>query len=305
MLNRLIITFLLLGFSGVAGAGPERAGFPRLVGERVDLSLRDHRRAIGVVLDQASDTVTLDGGRIIGVASIEAIDVLATERGNALKGFLVSGVIGAAIGAAVSRSAKGAVSQVVPASPLAGLWESDSKSNGGIGAALVFRPDGTYTSATEVLVDAFYRIIGDHLVIGDQPPAVDADTKAAGALSFRDNQCLLTGPDGSVITKERIGRAPEGVPPIVGVWRWENPGIGTVFERYTVDGHTSLRITLRAESGHFALSESAVALVPDRGPETRMTVDLKDNVLTLTNASSKSTGWHRIVEGAWYQIITK
>ena len=100
------------------------------------------------------------------------------------------------------------MAQAVSVNPLVGLWESDVKSKGGIGAALEFRSDGTYTQATTVLVDLFYRVVRDHLVIGDQPPAVDADTTAAGVLSFRDNQCLMTSPDGSVVvTKEWVGQA--------------------------------------------------------------------------------------------------
>ena len=195
------------------------------------------------------------------------------------------------------------MAQAVSVNPLVGLWESDVKSKGGIGAALEFRSDGTYTQATTVLVDAFYRVVGDRLVMGDRPPAVDADTTAAGVLSFRDNQCLMTSPDGSVVvTKERVGQAQEGLPPIVGVWRYQHPAGGIAFERYTSDGHISLRLPIVSESGRFTLSEGTVALARDSGPETRMNVKLKGNALTLNDASSKASDWHRVVEGAWYQI---
>ena len=192
--------------------------------------------------------------------------------------------------------------QVVSVNPLVGVWESDAKSNGGIGGALEFRSDGTYTQAQIVLVDGFYRVVRDRLVVGVHPPAVDADTTAAGVVSFRGNQCLLTGPDGSVVTKERVGRAQEGVPPIVGTWRYQHPAGGMAFERYTSDGHISLRLPLASESGRFTFSEDTVALARDSGPVTRMNVKLKDNALTLTDASSKASDWHRVVDGAWYQI---
>jgi len=42
------------------------------------------------------------------------------------------------------------IAQAVSVNPLVGLWESDVKSKGGIGAALEFRSDGTYTQATKL-----------------------------------------------------------------------------------------------------------------------------------------------------------
>jgi hypothetical protein len=83
------------------------------------------------------------------------------------------------------------IAQAVSVNPLVGLWESDGKSKGGIGAALEFRSDGTYTQATTMLVDAFYRVVGDRLVMGDQPPAVDADTTAASPCDFRSSRNLV------------------------------------------------------------------------------------------------------------------
>lgn len=197
-----------------------------------------------------------------------------------------------------------AIAQVASVSPLVGLWESDVSSKGGIGGAMEFRSDGTYTQAPTVLVDGFYRVVRDHLVIGDQPPAADADTTAASALSFRGNQCLVTSPDGKVVvTKERVGQAQEGVPPIVGVWRYQHPAGGVAFERYTSDGHISLRLPLASESGRFTFSEGTIVLAREKGgPQMRLSVTLKDNALTMTDASSKASGWHRVIEGVWYPI---
>ena len=113
----------------------------------------------------------------------------------------------------------------------------------------------------------------------------------------------MTGPEGTVISKERVGQAQEGVPPIVGVWRYQHPAGGVAFERYTADGRVSIRIPLALESGRFTLGEGAVVLAPDQGgPEVRWGVQRKENALTITDASSKVSGWHRVVEGAWYQI---
>jgi hypothetical protein len=115
------------------------------------------------------------------------------------------------------------LAQAVPVNPLVGLWESDVKSKGGIGTAMEFRSDGTYTMATTVLVDAFYRVVRDRLVIGDQPPAVDADTTVGlpAELPAREIICAYHCPETAlwkalvrlrpIITSVRLGRSPSQV----------------------------------------------------------------------------------------------
>lgn len=54
---------------------------------------------------------------------------------------------------------------------LTGLWDSVTTSQGGIGTTLEFRSDATFVEATTVIVNSFFRIVGEHLVIEEQPIA--------------------------------------------------------------------------------------------------------------------------------------
>ncbi len=195
------------------------------------------------------------------------------------------------------------LAQADGANSLVGLWEADARSHGGIGSAMEFRSDGTYTGVTTVLVDGYYRVVDDRLVIAEQPLAGDVEASAAPVLSFEGNECRLVGPGGAVLlTKERVGDAQAGMPPIVGIWHYKHPAGATAFERFTADGRVQLRIPMGSVSGRFAQSENSLVLSPEGAPEVTMEMKRDGEGLMLTDASSEVSKWQRIAAGAWYSF---
>ena len=104
---------------------------------------------------------------------------------------------------------------------LVGLWESRETSKGGIGHAVEFRPDGTYAEAPTVIVELPYQVSGDRLILKEGP-----ETR----FEIQGDTLTQTRPDGSRVRKERLGKAVEGSPAIVGVWRYRHDTGVTAFE---------------------------------------------------------------------------
>jgi hypothetical protein len=82
---------------------------------------------------------------------------------------------------------------------MVGLWESTRTSSGGIGHTMEFRADGAFVEATTVIVDGYYRVVGDRLVVGAQPPGADPDAGKAPQFKIEGDELVQTGPDGSVV----------------------------------------------------------------------------------------------------------
>ncbi len=90
------------------------------------------------------------------------------------------------------------ISPVDETANLIGLWDSVKTSSGGIGQTLEFRGDGTFVEAATVLVDGYYRVIGDRLVVGQQPLGADAKQSTRIKIEgdvFEGGELLLLRPN--------------------------------------------------------------------------------------------------------------
>lgn len=192
-------------------------------------------------------------------------------------------------------------SQASQVTSIVGLWDSATTSNGGIGQTLEFRADGTFVGAMTVIVDGYYRLIGDRLIVGEQPPGPDAETAIAPRITFDGDVLVESGPDdGSIVRKERIGPKEAGVPGIIGAWRYRHYTKAIAFERYTKDGRMFFRLPMTSAVGHYSLNGNELVLAWPSKPEVKMVIENRGDALSLSQ-DGRTTDYRRDTAGPWYE----
>jgi hypothetical protein len=182
---------------------------------------------------------------------------------------------------------------------LVGLWESTTTSRGGIGHTFEFRSDGTFVEATTVIVDGYYRLVGNRLVNGEQPVGLGADVSKAARIKFDGDVLEETGPDGSVVRKERMGTGTESSP-LVGAWRYRHYTDVVAFERYTADGRMFFRLPMVSSVGRYSLKGNELLIVGASQRDATMTTTLHGDTLSLVT-EGKTTNYRRVSAGPWYE----
>jgi hypothetical protein len=181
------------------------------------------------------------------------------------------------------------------AQDLVGLWESRETSKGGIGHAVEFQADGTYVEAPTVIVELPYQVSGDRLILKGAP-----ETR----FEIQGDTLTQTRPDGSRIRKERLGKAVEGSPAIVGVWRYRHDTGVTAFERYTPDGRLLLRLPMTSSTGCYRIQGDSLSFNKSGGKETALSIEMKPGELVLKERGKPGTAYSRAADGPWYDLMT-
>jgi len=189
------------------------------------------------------------------------------------------------------------ISPVDETANLIGLWDSVKTSSGGIGQTLEFRGDGTFVEAATVLVDGYYRVIGDRLVVGQQP--LGADAKQSTRIKIEGDVFVQTGPDGTVIRRERIGPGGEGKAGIVGAWRYHHYTNAVAFERYTDEGRFFFRLPMSSSVGRYVLKGGELLLLRPNQPDVKMRAETRGDTLSLSGGG-RVTDYRRDPAGPWY-----
>ena len=182
---------------------------------------------------------------------------------------------------------------------LAGLWESRETSKGGIGHTVEFRPDGTYVEAATVIVNFTYQVSGDRLTIHE----VKGD-QGAVRIEIQGDTLIQTQPDGSTLKKERLGKAEEGSPAIVGAWRYRHPTGVTAYERYTPDGRMLFRLPMTSTAGCYKVEGGRLSFIKDGGKETTLSMEMKSGELILKSPGKPGAVYGRAEGGPWYDPRT-
>ena len=195
--------------------------------------------------------------------------------------------------------ASAVVASTLQTPSLVGLWDSATTSNGGIGSTLEFRADGTFVEATTVIVNAFYRATGGRLVIAEKPFAAEAPADMSVRIEVEGDVLRWTGPDGSTVRKERLGRAEAGKPGIVGAWRYRHDTGTTAFERYTDDGRMFFRLPMKSWVGRYVVKGSQLVLTRPNQADVVMQIVSRNDDLTLSTGG-RTTTYRRDHAGPWY-----
>lgn len=170
------------------------------------------------------------------------------------------------LGAAVERSG---AADAPPA--LIGRWESVVRSTGGLGQVIEFKPDGTMTRWTAVLVELTYQVHGPLLLTFYRHPGSGATETQAAGIRFDGDMMIQKDPQAggeTRLTRKRAGGPQD--PPIVGVWSTPHETGQTAFLLYTADGRVVFRLPIRADHGRWSASGDQLTL--DSGSAAAPTV---------------------------------
>ncbi|HEY7476348.1 MAG TPA: hypothetical protein VH679_15110 [Vicinamibacterales bacterium] len=182
--------------------------------------------------------------------------------------------------------------------PLVGLWDSTT-SAGGIGTTLEFRADGTFVEATTVIVNGYYRLADGRLVIGEHPVGSNAGAGMSVQVVLEGNVLRVTGPDGAVIRKERLGGPEAAQPSIAGVWRYRHDTGLFAFERYTDNGRIFFRLPMKSSTGQYLLTGSELVLKRPGQRDILMRAVVRADQLALTT-NGLTSNYQRDLAGPWY-----
>jgi hypothetical protein len=186
-------------------------------------------------------------------------------------------------------------------SRIVGLWESTETSRGGIGHAFEFRPDGTFVDAVVVMVEIPYRVTGDRLVLGEEPPAGKPDTRQTTSIRFEGDALLQTGPDGSVLRRER---QPGGAKTsrVLGDWRYCHYAGVIAYDRFTESGKMLLRLPMRSSTGRYLVAGDALTLSKPSQPDVQLKAEVRDGKLVVSGSDGKRAEYRHEPSGAWYDV---
>ena len=154
---------------------------------------------------------------------------------------------------------------------LIGRWESVVRSTGGIGQVIEFRPDGTMTQWTAVLVELTYQVHGPLLLTLYRHPRSGATETQAAGIRFEGDVMIQKDPQAggeTRLTRKRAGGPQDA--PIVGVWSTPHETGQTAFLLYTSDGRVVFRLPIRADRGRWSASGDQLTLAS--GPSSSVTV---------------------------------
>ena len=201
-----------------------------------------------------------------------------------------------------------------------GVWVSVHRSLGGIGSIWNFLPDGKLEMSPAAIVETWYNVEGDRLVM---PPGSTLPDAKPTVLRFRvqgDTLYQSFEKEGTAETRfSRVGKAQAGDPPIVGVWRVEtktSPAdiaeaqrkIGhpvddrtaqafadianKTYHEYTRDGLAKIRVLMRTISGTYDLASGAFSMpTTGQGGATRTIAGkfrVENGLLVLTQPDGKT-----------------
>ncbi len=177
--------------------------------------------------------------------------------------------------------------QVPESNQLVGLWESENRSKGGIGHAFEFRADGSFVESPTVLVDSYYRVSGDHLIVGDKPNPEPGKNTTPLPLA--------------AMLGERVGSPVPGQPSHVGVWRSPFPAGGMAYQKLTPEGRLLFRLAMKPAKGCYRFDGTRLTLAIG-GKETSGSAELRNDDLILRFPNRNADEYHRDPAGPWYEL---
>lgn len=213
---------------------------------------------------------------------------------------LFSPLASGAVSGALWASGSPPPSCPLPGSPdLIGLWESRDVSKGGLGQALELRENGLFVQSTIVMIGARYEVSGDRLTLRMESP--EPSPPMESTFRLKGDRMIETVKGIPEKSKERVGKAAAGQPPIVGVWRSKDP-LGMVgYEKYTPDGRMLFRLTMATTTGCYRIEGDRLRLSGTNGrKDPVLPFHRTPGELVVEDASGKPFTYLLAVDGPWY-----
>jgi hypothetical protein len=156
-----------------------------------------------------------------------------------------------------------------PAAPSAnpailGQWESGTRTEGGIGNIIEFRPDGRVTQISAAMAEADYSVQGEWLRVFWKDAKTGKVSEVDTTIEFEGSDRFVEkGEDGSgEAWSERVGDPVPGASPLVGQWCSLYLDTLTTFREFT-PGRMYNRLPIVVLRGHYATTGDTLTVQMD------------------------------------------
>jgi hypothetical protein len=180
-------------------------------------------------------------------------------------------------------------------SSVAGFWESEGTSGGGIGHTIELKADGEILMSTTVMVDEVYRVRDGRLFVAMTAPDLAARTDGV-PFSIIEN-VLVQGDAQGQVRKERLGTRPEASTALVGAWRYRHDTGAIAFERYAPDGRFLFRLPMSSDLGCYRTDGGSLGIAAAQVSNS-MKYAVVDGKLVLRKADGEPHTYRRA--DPWY-----
>lgn len=166
---------------------------------------------------------------------------------------------------------------------LLGKWTSEARGKGGVATVAEFRPDGSFVSTYEMILDCSYQFQGGQLVLS----MADAKTGRTSAdlveTRISGDTLVLKAPwDGTEYEMQRSEvKRPSDVP-VVGKWVSGANGAHPATAEFTPNGKLTFRQPLKSASGRYVVSGDSLALDFEGSPPQKGRFRFQGDSLVLT-----------------------
>jgi hypothetical protein len=159
-----------------------------------------------------------------------------------------------------------------------GLWESTAITRGGIGHNIKFRSDGSYKTATVVLVDLAYDIRNGKLYISKNR-GEPVNYEQGARIELNESEMILLGDNGQREVRKRL--AVNGEKSIIGKYKYRHYTGAIAYEQYTADGLMKLRLPMSTNSGCYSLDHNMIIVSQTEN-------DSKNNEISVSSDATTS-----------------
>ena len=211
----------------------------------------------------------------------------AGSRKAGMRRFFFIAVTAAALGIlfASCRSQKDA---------LLGRWTSVARGKGGIATVVEFRPDSSFVSTSQMMLDCSYQFQGTQLVLS----MTDARTGQAShdlvETRVSDDKLILKAPwDGAEYQMQRSEPPPASAVPVVGKWASGATGANPATAEFTADGKLLFRQRLKSAAGKYLVSGDSLTLNFEGAAPQKGKFELEADSLILTPEGGPSQVFKR------------
>lgn len=177
---------------------------------------------------------------------------------------------------------------------LLGGWISVARGQGGVATVVEFRPDGSFTSSFDKVLDCGYRMENGQLIL-TVPDAKTGQT-ASDFVQTRveGDRLVFTAPwDGAEHEMQRSGPAPSSDQPLVGEWTAGATNARTAFADFSNDGKLSFRTRLKSATGTYKVSGDSLGLNFQGAPPQNGTFKIEGDSLIMTPEKGASQTFKR------------
>jgi hypothetical protein len=177
---------------------------------------------------------------------------------------------------------------------LLGTWTSVVRTKGGVATVVEFRPDGTFVSSYETMLDCSYRMQDGQLTLTATDPKTGQTSADLAEARVEGDTLVIKAPwDGTQYEMLRSGTRRPADPPIVGKWISGAQGARPARAEFTTDGKFFFRQRLKSASGNYTVSGDSLTLNFEGSPPQTGRFRIEGDSLVLTPDKGSSQTFDR------------